>query len=609
MPNPFSKKNAAATLEYVVLILIVLGVAILSRDYVSRAIFGKWKTSMDSLSSGRQYDPAKTMECLYDPPTGIWYDVKCAEAIICAPTDTACLFDRVNQCSPKCIDNEHPPICSRRTQCMPGECGDVDDNCKGILPCGNCPNSGDHCNLTTHKCECAPKTTCSPGDCGDVPNGCGTGTVPCPSCPVGTCINNHCCIPRTTCNPGDCGDVPNGCGTGTIPCGSCPVGVCINNQCCTPRTTCNPGECGDVDAGCGKRLDCGDPCTPLGQRCNTTTHQCECIPRTTCNPGECGDVSDGCLGTLHCGTCPAGICISNQCCVSRTMCRVGECEDVDVECGETLHCPKCPSLQRCIIDAFDNHKCCTPLTCTPGRCGKSGDNCQGTLDCGNPCTPVVQACFNNQCCTLESDAVFCSRLGIQCGKVSGTDNCGQPRTVAECGPCPPFPPGQVCSIPKQQCCLPESDSTFCSGKGIQCGEAGGIDNCGQLRVIAECGPCPFPTQECSSTQQCCFFESDATFCSRLNIQCGEATGTDNCGLPKTVTECGPCPFPTQECSSTQQCCFFESDATFCSRKGIQCGEATGTDNCGLPRTVAECGSCPPGKPICENGQCRADTSG
>ena len=40
-------------------------------------------------------------------------------------------------------------------------------------------------------------------------------------------------------------------------------------------------------------------------------------------------------------------------------------------------------------------------------------------------------------CTPENDAEFCSRLGKTCGAVSGTDNCGAPRSVGSCGTCSP----------------------------------------------------------------------------------------------------------------------------------------------------------------------------
>ena len=103
MKRFLKKKNAVAVLEYLMFIIIILGVAVVSQKYVTRAIFGKWKGSVDSLSFGRQYDPQKTLQCVFDPPTGIWYDVQCAEAIYCASWDNPCMINRINQCSPPCI--------------------------------------------------------------------------------------------------------------------------------------------------------------------------------------------------------------------------------------------------------------------------------------------------------------------------------------------------------------------------------------------------------------------------------------------------------------------------------------------------------------------------
>src|SRR5689334_24278780 len=38
-------------------------------------------------------------------------------------------------------------------------------------------------------------------------------------------------------------------------------------------------------------------------------------------------------------------------------------------------------------------------------------------------------------CAAETNAQFCSRLGKNCGSVTGTDNCGATRTVTSCGTC------------------------------------------------------------------------------------------------------------------------------------------------------------------------------
>ncbi len=50
------KNKGQSTLEYVVLIIVVMGALIATSDYVKRAIQGRWKTSVDDL--GDQYDPA-----------------------------------------------------------------------------------------------------------------------------------------------------------------------------------------------------------------------------------------------------------------------------------------------------------------------------------------------------------------------------------------------------------------------------------------------------------------------------------------------------------------------------------------------------------------------
>ena len=38
-------------------------------------------------------------------------------------------------------------------------------------------------------------------------------------------------------------------------------------------------------------------------------------------------------------------------------------------------------------------------------------------------------------CAAEDDVGFCARLGVECGAVTGTDNCGEERSVADCGEC------------------------------------------------------------------------------------------------------------------------------------------------------------------------------
>lgn len=69
-------------LEYIFLITIIATTMLVFQKYVVRALSGRWKGSGDSLSAGRQFDPKKTKECVYDfQYFNIWYDVKALEAI------------------------------------------------------------------------------------------------------------------------------------------------------------------------------------------------------------------------------------------------------------------------------------------------------------------------------------------------------------------------------------------------------------------------------------------------------------------------------------------------------------------------------------------------
>jgi hypothetical protein len=163
--------------------------------------------------------------------------------------------------------------------------------------------------------------------------------------------------------------------------------------------------------------------------------------------------------------------------------------------------------------------------------------------------------IEEQC--YESNADFCARVGRnpECGEVSGTDICGNPRTVYSCG---------VCSV-----------------AGETCGGDGRPNKCG-----AACT------------------ETDAQFCARVGKNCGEVTGT-SCGVTKTVNCGSSCP-SGQTCGgggTPNKCgaaCTPESDAKFCERKGKNCGRYVGLDNCDNPRTVESCGECT-GNKTCGGG--------
>ncbi|HEY3358334.1 MAG TPA: hypothetical protein VGQ83_34115 [Polyangia bacterium] len=245
-----------------------------------------------------------------------------------------------------------------------------------------------------------------------------------------------------------------------------------------------------------------------------------------------------------------------------------------------------------------------------------GASCSGVGNGnGNCCTGKNLACPSGTCtcaagyspsgglcvaCTAESDTTFCTRLGKNCGAVTANDNCGTARTVTCGGACTAPNTCGGSGTPNVCGCAAESDSAFCTRLGQSCGSASGTNNCGAAKTVVSCGTCTAP-QTCGGggTAGACgcgsSAESDSAFCARLGKTCGAVSGNDICGAPRTVASCGTCTAP-QTCGgggSPNVCavCAPESDAAFCSRLGRNCGAVTANDNCGAARTVASCGSC------------------
>lgn len=230
----------------------------------------------------------------------------------------------------------------------------------------------------------------------------------------------------------------------------------------------------------------------------------------------------------------------------------------------------------------------------------AGDNCgvnRTVITCGDCVAPLsCGATMPNVCgCVVETDAMFCARLGKSCGPVADFDNCGNARSVASCGSCQGV--DEVCGLtaPNVCGCGPESDELFCARLARDCGPVTAPDNCGAARAVSSCGTCSAPrTCGAIAPGQCgCVAEADAVFCSRLGKNCGTLTGVDNCGAARTVTSCGTCA-PGDTCGgvSPNSCaCVNETDAALCARRGQSCGQLTSFDNCGLTRTISSCGTC------------------
>lgn len=134
------KKQAQAVLEYVVLLLFVIGAILVFQKYVARSISGRWKAVGDTFGSGRQFDPNRTAQCAYDTTyTHKWYNVVCyddnCDACFSQPVDDGGCKSCIIGCTPagslcnKCASSNDcivGQVCSSSGQCQCA--GDCDGN-------------------------------------------------------------------------------------------------------------------------------------------------------------------------------------------------------------------------------------------------------------------------------------------------------------------------------------------------------------------------------------------------------------------------------------------------------------------------------------------------
>ena len=279
-----------------------------------------------------------------------------------------------------------------------------------------------------------------------------------------------------------------------------------------------------------------------------------------------------------------------------------------VPCKDNTQCPTnsaCGSDAHCHGGPLGG---CASFSCLQQgyNCGQASDGCGGMLDCGK-CSGTGVTCggggMANVCgCTPPTDADFCKSRGVACGPTGAKDSCGVDHAVASCGDCTGT--GVTCGGGGKagQCgCTPATDAQFCAAKNTLCGPASGKDNCGNDRSVDDCGPCTATGATCGgagTTGMCgCTPETDAQLCAADGANCGALDGTDNCGASRHVASCGPaCAGTGVTCGgggTANICgCTPETDAQLCAAKGQNCGTLSTTDNCGGRRSVSSCGTCP-----------------
>ena len=382
--------------------------------------------------------------------------------------------------------------------------------------------------------------------------------------------------------------------------------------------TCGSGvtqRCGDID-NCGQTLHCGacsdgSPCT------NNVCVGTVCLPGCNVAGGDyCGTIGDGCGGQLDCpAACPktGWICGKDSICkgappfCTPVTCLTSSgdhyCGKIGNGCGDTLDCGNdCPAGWDCVGNlCVGSSTVCAALTCkTPGGdhyCGTVGNGCGGTLACGddcpagwtcgtdNICKATPPACKLAATCDTAGGGRYCGQVGNGCG---GTLNC-----PADC-----LQTGWVCQ--EHLCIGPPSVCTkitcATSSGDHYCGTVG--DNCGGSLVCGDDCPAGWTCGTdsiCKGAQPFCAPLSCTTssgdhYCGTVGDKCG---GTLACGndCPAGWT-CGPDNICKGGATCTPVTCAASNGDHYCGAIGDGCG---GSLDCGL--------TCPKAGWTCQNNVC------
>lgn len=222
-------------------------------------------------------------------------------------------------------------------------------------------------------------------------------------------------------------------------------------------------------------------------------------------------------------------------------------------------------------------------TCKTVKVREASVKCKDVAGASSQCTfPAISPCTGLECGTIANGScgdIICAPNNCDAGEHCGGGIC----VLDTCTGAP----------------VPNDKDSLC---GIY--ECGFVANgsCGNVFCGDNNGACIAPETCDAATHTCeCATESDATFCTRLGAECGTLTGTDNCGVLRLNVNCGGCD-ADETCNNNICECVPETNVQFCTRLGVQCGSLSGTDNCGNSRTVSECGPCS-GVQVCNRGIC------
>jgi len=268
--------------------------------------------------------------------------------------------------------------------------------------------------------------------------------------------------------------------------------ACVPALAAAACTTPGGSYCGSIGDGCDGQIDCGNNC-PSNWTCDPAKHVCvggvNCQPTYQCTYSSgastgsyCGNISDGCGHELVCGdNCaalkPGWVCDSSVCVGGADVCTPAQCDPVAGArycgkvgdgCGRSIDCgDNCASLNPGWVCNTATSSCaggpdCTKLVCdgSPNAryCGKVGDGCGGTIDCGDTCSTFNAGwvcdttkglcaggpdCVRNAC-TATGGGEYCGDIGDGCG---GTLHCGDCPGSGTCtnNVCPVVSCGAMCA--------------------------------------------------------------------------------------------------------------------------------------------------------------------
>ncbi len=481
-------------------------------------------------------------------------DYECGTHLICDEEENCgtCGNGYVCNNNGKCVEESTcvPTTCEE----LERVCGEASDGCGKALTCGICNDNNlcteDSCSQNG-KCvysstSCDDNNECTTDVC-DPSTGCSHASLTGISCKED---NNPCTT--DICNNGLCTHIPiSDCCTSDSNCISNPL---IPNFC--PQQVCNlsDNKCYSNYPSCANN----DGCCPLGcnlgndNDCTTCTRNSQCNDNNVCTTDTC--VSGTCTFT------PITQCINNDGCCP-TGCNAVNDNNCNPKCGNGVRegSEQCDGLQ------LGSATCVSLL---------GSGYTSGSLTCTSGCIYNV-----SNCCSPESNTQFCSRLTRQCGSVTANDNCGNSRTVSSCGTCQS---GYTCSNGLCiQSCVPESNAQFCSRLGKNCGSVTGVDNC-QASRTANCGSCSSPlTCGGSGTANVCGC-TPTTYTPALNTFCDSRSVTTNCGT--TVTMSGTLTCQTgYSCAANGTCVKDSANLKYIVQNGVGYADIIVASN--APNTV------------------------